>query len=604
MTDQDMQNHLHNDEKSFEQSRRNFLAGTLSGAAIIGSGLVASACSKAEKPNEKEPGFLGETTDSTHNITLGDLKSAEKVMAVNYSHEERVQMLNTIDNQIDNMVTLRSMEHSNDLAPATVFDPRLPGKYYGKQTNSVTLNETNIPSLPSSNVDIAFAPLVHLAHWVKTGQISSIDLTELYLQRIEVIDPKLECFITVTADLARTQANAADAEIAAGNYRGPLHGIPYGVKDLMDADGTPTTWGAMPYKDRVATRDSAVVEKLAEAGAVLLGKTTCGALAYGDIWFGGVTRNPWHLGEGSSGSSAGSASSTGAGLVGFSIGTETLGSIVSPSDRCGATGLRPTFGRVSRFGGMSLCPSLDKLGPICRGVEDTALVLEAINGGDKRDPGSLDHGFSYNGDMDIKSLRVGYSPSWFGENASDVDRACLGAAKKLGINLVEIEIPDMPYGTLIPILSAEAAAMLEELTLSNRDDLLRWQTARAWPNSFRETRFFSAVDLINADRFRRQVMGMMDGIFENVDAIIGPNYAGGMLTITNYTGQPQVSFRAGFVERDISPAFGTEPEENPTPKRVTTNFSVWGPLFGENNALAVARALEAEMNVRGAQPEL
>ncbi|MGY8985785.1 MAG: amidase [Sphingomonadales bacterium] len=594
-----------NNEEKFETSRRTFLTSGVSGVAVLGAGLVASSCGQTQEgPKDKEPGFLGGTSDSTHNINLEDLKSAEKIMGINYSHEERTQMLNTIDNQIDNMLTLRSLDHSNDLMPATVFDPRLPGKSYGAQENLVSLREINIPSLPLSEEVIAFSPLVHLAHWIKSKQITSLQLTELYLKRIKAIDPKLECFVTVTAELARKQATMADSEITSGNYRGPLHGIPYGVKDLMDADGTPTTWGAMPYKDRVATRNSAVVEKLKEAGAVLIGKTTCGALAYGDIWWGGVTRNPWSLGEGSSGSSAGSGSSTAGGLVGFSIGTETLGSIISPSARCGATGLRPTFGRVSRFGGMSLCPSLDKLGPICRSVEDTALVLSAINGQDDRDPSSMSHGFNYDGNMDIKSLRVGYNQAWFGDNASDVDRACLAAAKKLGLNLVEIEIPEMPINSLIPILSAEASAMFEQLTLTNKDDLMRWQSSRAWPNSFRETRFFSAVDLINADRFRRKIMIMMDKIFESVDAIIGPNSVNGLLTITNYTGQPQLSFKAGFVDRNISPAFGTEPETSPTPKRVTQNFSVWGPLFGENNAIAIGRALESEMNMRDKNPTL
>lgn len=583
-------------EAQVETTRRNFLSATLTGAAMLGAGsLIAAPAVMAQETDEKDPGS---------GLTEQDIASTEKLMAVEYTSEERGQILASIDEQLDNIRALRALKHANIVAPACIFSPKLPGKDFAAQVDQISLEETNIGKLPKNTDDIAFSPVVHLAHWIKTGQMTSRELTEIYLTRIKAHGAKVECFITVTSDLARKQAEAADKEIKAGKYRGPLHGIPYGVKDLMDSKDIRTTWGAAPYKDRVADQNAAVVDRLADAGAVLIGKTTCGALAYGDIWFDGVTRNPWNLGEGSSGSSAGSASATGAGLVGFAIGTETLGSIVSPSHRCGVTGLRPTFGRVSRHGTMALCWSLDKIGPICRAVEDTALVLSAINGADVRDASSIGHGFQYNGKEDISKFRVGYDPDWFGERASDNDRAALETAKRLGLNLVKIKLDQWPIGAMVPNLLAESAAAFEELTLSNRDDDMVWQEDRAWPNGFRQARFFSSVDFVQADRLRRQVMLMMDRIFNEVDVIIGPNFAGNMLTITNYTGHPQVTLRAGFADHASRSLFKDAKGDRETKRRVPENFSVWGQLFGEGKALAVARALEKEFGVRDQRPKL
>lgn len=609
------QSHEFEESIKLASTRRNFLKGAATTAAVAGVGGLTGACGQpAEQGAEQDPrsitSNLNEEESGEYNVTSLDIAHSERVLGLNFTEEEREQIVEAIGDQIQAMESIRALDRPNELAPAQVFDPRLPGQPYPGQDQSgpVTIAETAPDTLPSSETAIAFAPLSHLARWVETRQISSRELTELYLRRIEQHGAQLECFVTVLADLARQQADAADAEIAAGNYRGPLHGIPYGVKDLMDTEGIRTTWGATPYADRVAQRNAAVVNKLADAGAVLIGKTTCGALAYGDIWFGGRTRNPWNPNEGSSGSSAGSASATAAGLVGFSIGTETLGSIVSPSHRCGATGLRPTFGSVSRYGAMALCWSLDKIGPICRGVEDTVLVFAAITGEDSRDAGSLSRGFAYDGNTDIRDLRVGYLPGAY-ENASETDRNALQAARDMGLNLVEVDLPQRPYGAMVPYLVAEAAAAFQHLTLENLDDSMVWQDVQAWPNSFRTTHFLSAVDLINMDRFRREVMQIMDGLWrdsQGLDALIAPNFANGLLVITNFTGSPQLAVKGGFIDTPTRTIFGNVSEENEAERtwRVPETTSVFGPLFGEGPVLAIGRALERELDVRGEHPPL
>ena len=555
---------------------------------MLGAGF-ATACSQCDEADEA--------------LAAGDLARAERIMGLEYTAAERQQILAEIEDQITAMHRVRALSHPNHLAPAQTFDPRLPEKDYGPQENFVNLAATPASNLPGDEVDIAFAPLTALSHWVQGSRISSLDLTEIYLKRIETHAPALECFVTVTADMARRQAIQADIELAAGKNRGPLHGIPFGLKDLMDVDGTPTTWGATPYKDRVAKGNAAVYDRLRAAGAVLLGKTTCGAIAYGDIWFGGVTRNPFNPLEGSSGSSAGSASATAAGLCGFAIGTETLGSIVSPSNRCGTTGLRPTFGRVSRVGAMALCWSLDKVGAICRSVEDTALVLAAINGFDRGDAGSLEMGFSYDGRKSLEGTRIGYMPAAFeSDDATDVDNACLEAARSAGLNLVELALPELPYEAMVQYLIAEAAAAFEELTLSGKDDELVWQENRSWPNGWRTVRFLSAVDLINIDRLHRRVMGIMDQVFDQVEVIIGPNFAASMLTITNFTGHPQLALRGGFRELATRPRFGGHQQAEGVTHRVPQAFSVFGPLFGEGDVLRVGRLLEQELGVAGERP--
>ncbi len=574
--------------------RRGVLIGAVSVLAAapfaltptIASGRQASTA-KATPPTKKTP------------PDAQDIRHCARIVDLTLTDHEAEQIAETIENNLGAIRELRALHLENGLAPATVFDPRLPGHSPAVQKDrGVRFLKPDRRKLPADEEDIAFASLADLGHWIRSRQISSRELTDLYLRRIERYDPLLLAFITVTAELARAQAAMRDEESAKGHFRGPLHGIPYGLKDLVDTAGIRTTWGAAPYRERIARRDAAVVEKLAAAGAVLLGKTTDGAIAYGDIWFGGRTRNPWNPLEGSSGSSAGSASATAAGLVGFSIGTETLGSIVSPSNRCGATGLRPTFGRVSRHGAMALCWSLDKLGPICRHVADTALVLAAINGYDPRDPSSIGYGFEWDarGGL-LEGMTVGWSPGWF-EQASEVDRAALEAMRGLPVKMKEVTLPDWPYGTLYSVVEAEAAAAFQELTLSGRDDLMVWQEDNAWPNTWRRAHFFPAPDFINAQRFRRRVMMMMSEQLDSgdVDAFISPNYAGWLLVITNFTGHPCLTLPAGW--RDLPPRTGSEAEAKDAPHyRVPQNVTLWGPLFEERRLLTLGRRLEAAIGL-------
>ncbi|RVT81682.1 amidase [Rhodobacteraceae bacterium CCMM004] len=545
-----------------------------------------------------------------HEITEADIAAAERLLAVAYTAQERAQMVGNLQGQIESAVARRQVELPNTVPMTLRFDPRLPG-FEMPRAEGVTGTAPDAP-LPEDDADIAFAGLPHLAQWIASGALTSRRLTEIYLDRIARHNPQLMCFATVTAELALAEADAMDALTAQGTSRGPLHGIPYGVKDLFDTEGIVTGWGAEPYRDRVPDADARIVTMLREAGAVLLGKTTVGALAYNDIWYGGVTRNPFNTKEGSSGSSAGSASATAAGLCAFAIGTETLGSITSPSQRCGTTGLRPTFGRVSRAGGMALCWSLDKVGPICRGVEDTALVLDAINGGDPADRGSIDAPFAFDAGRGIEGLKLGYLPEAFGEGATDVDHAALDAAKALGIEVVEVSLPDLPYGALMNVLYAEAAAAFEHLTLTDADDTLTWQDEGAWPNTFRKARFLSAVDHVQLDRLRYLVMQALDGMFREVDAVIGPFMTGPMLIASNFTGHPCLHLRAGFENVGTrSPAsLGAgklttgEAAQTGEKHRVPQGISVWGRLFDEGTILNLGLALEASLGVADERPRL
>jgi Asp-tRNA(Asn)/Glu-tRNA(Gln) amidotransferase A subunit family amidase len=535
-------------------------------------------------------------------ISTDSVTAAEALAGVIHTPDERALMLEALAQQVGRAKARRASPLAPDLAPAMVFDPRLPGFVMPEPgPHALALPEPG--TLPDSEADIAFAPLTHLAGWVRSGQISATRLATLYLDRMARHGGKLECIALATPELAMAQAAQADAELAEGRWRGPLHGIPYGCKDLLDTAGLATRWGAEPYLDRVPAEDATVVRRLAEAGAVLVAKTSLGALAYGDIWHGGVTRNPWNLEEGSSGSSAGSGSGTAAGLFGFSIGSETLGSIVSPSTRCGTTGLRPTFGRVSRAGAMALCWSLDKIGPICRSVDDTAHVLAAINGFDAADAGSLASAFAVDVSQPIAGLRVGY----FAADLTDpLDQASLATLGGLGVELVALERPALPYESLYDVLYAEAAAAFEEMTLDGRDDLLTWQDERAWPNKFRAARFISAVDLIQLDRLRRQVMRVADGWFETVDLIAGGPLSGPMTLITNFTGHPCLVQRAGF---RMSPSrlqrgLGSQPSlaTDGMLHRVPHSVCLWGRLFDEATLLRVGRALEAALGVSTVRP--
>jgi Asp-tRNA(Asn)/Glu-tRNA(Gln) amidotransferase A subunit family amidase len=543
-------------------------------------------------------------------VSLSDIKGAEQVVGVEYTDAERAQMVDTLEGMIGLARARRGLPLPNSAPSASRFDPRLPSTRMPPAEGRVkfAIPETSAP--PSAADDIAFATVSRLSAWIASRALTSRELTEIYLARIAAIAPKLECFATVTADLARAEADAADALLRAGVYLGPLHGMPYGLKDLFDTKGIVTGWGAEPYRDRVPDSDATIVRKLRAAGAVLLGKTTVGALAFDDVWYGGRTRNPWNLNEGSSGSSAGSASATAAGLCAFSIGTETLGSITSPSQRCGTTGLRPTFGRVSRAGAMSLCGSLDKVGPICRSVEDAAIVLSVINGFDPADRGSIDASFSYDADAKLEGLKLGFLPEAFGSGATEVDHAALDAARRIGVEVVEVALPDLPYKSLMNIVHAEAAATFEPLTLTGDDDQLKRQDDDAWPNAFRKARFLSAVDHVQLDRLRYQVMLALDDMFGKVDSLIGPFMTGPMLIASNFTGHPCLHPRAGFLNlasrSNAKLSGGTlstgEPDTAGETFRVPQGISIWGRLFEEGTILAIGAALERELGVAAERP--
>jgi Asp-tRNA(Asn)/Glu-tRNA(Gln) amidotransferase A subunit family amidase len=559
----------------------------LKGAGILG-GIAAARAAYAYVPETPNPPVK----------TPAELAIAERIAGVRYTPDERAMILDELEDMLDRLRRRRAgVKLRNSDAPAMAFDPRLPGKPYLVQAGEVKL-AAEAPGLLPGDEAIAFAPVSAQAYWIRNGLLTSSRLTDIYLSRIKKYDGKLNSFITVTEKLAREQAYEADVEIRSGRYRGPLHGIPYGLKDIIDTKGIRTTWGATPYKDRVADEDAAVTKRLRDAGAVLLGKVSLGALAYGDLWFGGVVRNPWNLDEGASGSSAGSAAATVSALCSFAIGTETMGSIISPSTRCGATGLRPTFGRVPRTGAMALCWSLDKIGPICRTVEDTALVLEAINGHDAGDPGSLGWGFAYDGSTaGAADLRIGYDPAWFtGEDATDLDRQVLDHLKAMGFKLTEISLPKLPYSTLLSTVEVEAAAAFEELTLSDEDDTLVWQGDKAWPNTLRAARFHSAIEYVQLDRFRRQVMEVMHGIYEQVDLIACPNFAGDMLVITNYTGHPSLTLPLGLIKRQTFPLTGEDDKKLGFERRVPYGFTLWGNMFREDQLIGVGRLLERSAN--------
>ncbi len=542
-------------------------------------------------------------------ITPDRIAAAETLLGVNYSDAERAMMAESIAAQVELARQRRAVPMPETLAPATRFDPRLPG-FAMPKPGPFRPSDDDAPDLPEDEADIAYAPVVTLGRWIKTGRLTSTRLTRIYLDRIARIAPKLECFATLTPELAMRQAERADGQLSAGTWLGPLHGIPWGCKDILDTAGITTAWGAEPFRDRVPAADASVVRLLAEAGAVLLGKLTVGALAYGDIWYGGRTRNPWNLEEGSSGSSAGSGAATAAGLVGFSLGTETLGSIVAPSLRCGATGLRPTFGRVSRSGAMPLCWTLDKIGPICRAAEDTALVLHALNAADPTDPCQAHAPFGYDAAAPVAGLRVGYYEADFADpDIVDLDRAALEAVRGLGVEVVALQRPELPYGSLMSTLFAEAAASFEQLTLSDRDDELTWQEPGAWPNTFRKARFLSAIDHIQLDRLRRRVMQDMDAAFREVDAIFGPPLAGPMLIISNYTGHPCLVLPSGLRQSptrsplSLARARLDQGEDTGGPTHTVPHaVCLWGRLFDEGTIVRLGVALEAVFAVRDRRP--
>lgn len=516
-------------------------------------------------------------------ITREMLDEAEAVYGLEFTDEERELMLRNLNRNLASYETLRTYDIPNSVHPAIAFDPVLPGMELPTEVRPFRHTRPSNVSRPANLEQLAFEPVTVLSELIRTRQVTSTELTRMYLDRLKRHGPTLECVITLTEELALQQARQADAEIARGYYRGPLHGIPWGAKDLLAVDEYRTTWGAKPYENQQIDEDATVVRRLDEAGAILVAKLTLGALAQGDVWFGGRTRNPWNLEQGSSGSSAGSAAATVAGLVGFAIGSETLGSIVSPSTRCGASGLRPTFGRVSRHGAMALSWTMDKLGPICRSVEDCALVLHVIHGADGKDPTARDLPFNWDPAVTPRQLRVGYLKSVFERDRSEdqqedreADLRVLDVLRDLGADLIPFEFPeDLPTGAMRIILSAEAAAAFTELTMSGRDDLLVRQGPEGWPNTFRSARMIPAADYIQANRLRTVVMGSVDARFAGLDVVVAPSRGGPTLLVTNLTGHPTVVVPNGF-------------REDGTPMSI----SFVGKLFGEAEALALAKAYQ------------
>ncbi|MGA8731224.1 MAG: amidase [Terracidiphilus sp.] len=596
-------------------SRRDFVAlGSLGllATAIPGSALQAPDSQSQTLPPGAPPAF-GTSQPVGPAVSAATFAEAEKLVQIEMTPADLAQAAGNWRMQMapvyERRVGPRKLALEPDLAPATLWDPSLPGIVTGKPAaDTFTRSADPHAPLPAAEEDIAFASVAQLSRWIESRQLTSTRLTEIYIRRIERFDPKLHCVITLTREHALAQARQADAEIAAGHYRGPLHGIPWGAKDLLDTAGIPTTYGAEPYRGRVPTKNSAVVERLNAAGAVLIAKLSMGALALNDIWFGGQTMNPWLLEEGSSGSSAGPGSATAAGLVAFAIGSETQGSIVSPSMRCGVTGLRPTFGRVPRTGAMTLCWSLDKLGPMARSVEDTMLVLNAISGPDPGDLASVPSKLAFNAGKNVAGLRVGYFPAWMKEPpATAVDRAALATISKLGMKPVEVSLPDWPYDSLNVILFAEAAAAFEELTLSHRVDELKAQVPDAWPNVFRQSRFLSAVDFVQTDRLRRKVAEEMARVMSSVDLLLVPSLRDENLVITNFTGHPSLTLRAGFVEVSEARSDWAPDPQHPLPKfnpprRVPHGITLVGRLFDEGTLIEAGMAMEKAFAVADQRP--
>ncbi len=561
------------------------LAGAGAGAAVFGRALAALA-------------------DGAPKVTAEMVKQAEWVAGVAYTDEERALMLEDLNEAAEGIGTLRDLAVDNAVPPAFTFAP-LSGSPKEVAAAPPAARRERPPVRPVSDEELAFTGVRELGRLLRARKVSSTELTKLYLARLEKYDPVLSCAVTVTAELALAQAKRADEELAAGKDRGPLHGIPWGAKDLVAVPGTRTTWGSVPFREQTRPETATVYRKLEEAGAVLLAKTAVGELAWGDVWFGGTTKNPWKVDQGSSGSSAGSASATAAGLVGFAIGTETLGSIVSPCTRCGVTGLRPTFGRVSRHGVMALAWTMDKVGPIARSAEDCALVFSAIEGKDPLDPFSADGPFSWPPRRGLRDLTVGYVEELFeeerGKNAKteeekaraaewrQFDRRSLDVLRQLGARLVPVKLPSKtPVEPLSLILTAEAATAFDELVRDGRVKTMVRQTADAWPNVFRQGRLVPAVDYLKAHRARTLLMREMEERIANVDLFVAPTFGGKSLLLTNLTGHPAVVVPNGFRLSDGTP----------------TSLTFTGRLRGESDLLAVADLFQRATDFHTRRPRL
>ena len=523
-------------------------------------------------------------------LTVEIVKQAEKIMGLEFTVAEADSMLVELTDTRKNFEEIRKVELKNEVCPALLFNPLPVGFKFEKGQSFFKASDLKMVTMPTDKNDLAFYNVRQLAELIKTKKISSVELTKFYLERLKKYDPQLQCVVTLTEDLALKQAAQADAEIAIGKYRGLLHGIPYGAKDLLAKKGYKTTWGSVPYKDQVLDYDAVVVERLEKSGAVLCAKLTLGELAWGDVWFGGTTKNPWNLKRGSSGSSAGSASSVAAGLLPFAIGSETLGSIVSPSSECGDTGLRPTFGRVPRTGAMALSWSMDKLGPICRTVEDCAIVFNAIYGKDGKDLTVMDAPFQFDGTKkDLKGIKIGYLKTDFEGKYGNktTDSLTLLTMKKLGAELIPMELPSLPSNDLSFLLTVEGAAAFDDITRSGKDDLMVRQIKNAWPNAFRAARFVPAVEYIQANRHRSLLIQDFHKKLGDIDVYLSPALSGRNLTMTNLTGHPCVVLPNGFRK-----------EGRPV------SITFMGKLFGEGKLLQVAKIYQEATDFHLKHPKL
>ena len=591
------------------KSRRQFLTKTPIGLMGVAAGLRAE---DTTAPPPGAPPTFGSAPPTGPAISAQTFAESEKLMRVSQTPAQRDVAAASWPSAMAPLAARRVGPHAlalpDALVPASVWNPAQAVHASGPTRDRFVRSAKRVGALPARDEDIAYAPVTSLSRWIESKALTSERLTRLYLDRISRFDPRLRAFITVTADHALARARQADAEIAAGHYRGPLHGIPYGVKDLLDTAGIATTWGAEPFRNRVPAADATVVARLDAAGAVLLGKLSLGALALNDVWFGGQTMNPWLPQEGASGSSAGPGAATAAALVAFSVGSETGGSIVSPSMRCGVTGLRPTYGRVARTGAMTLCWSLDKLGPMTRSVEDAMLVLAAITGPDAADVASVPSHLDFTAGAAVKGLKIGYVPAWMNEDpATDVDRAALAMVKSLGLVPTEVALPDWPYESLNVILFAEAAAAFEEWVSKGWVDQLKMQVPDAWPNTLRQSRFLSAVDLVQADRLRRKVALEMARVMAEVDLLLVPSLRDDMLTISNQTGHPSLTLRTGSVgvagaRSDWAPDPAHPLPRFDPPRQVPHGVTLIGRLFDEGTIAQVGMAMEHAAGVASHRP--
>jgi Asp-tRNA(Asn)/Glu-tRNA(Gln) amidotransferase A subunit family amidase len=548
-----------------------------------------TVCSSLGLSTTLLPGVLWAMGQGKPVVTPELIAEACKVAGLELDEAQRKLMANSLNDQLTAAQHIRELDLPNSVAPAFSFDPVLPGvTTWDTAKRPVKVSAARPVRVEKNLESLAFTSLRDMAELVRTRKVSSQALTELFLSRLERLDPKLHCVVTLTKDRALAQAKEADRELAAGKYRGLLHGIPWGAKDLYAVKGYPTTWGAGGFEQQRFDEDATVVQRLDAAGAVLVAKLTLGALALGDKWFGGMTRNPWKPDEGSSGSSAGSASAVAAGCVPFALGSETYGSISTPSSRCGVTGLRPTFGRVPRTGAMALTWTMDKVGPMARTVEDTALVLAAIQGPDGKDRTVREVPFNWDASLALREVRVGYLRADFEKERPDkaFDDAALEKLKALGVKLVPVALPDVKPDTMLPLLTAEAAAAFDSLTRSGRDKLLTGQTEKDWPNYFRVAQLMPAVDYINANRARTLAMEGMAKTFADVDVIVAPT-GNPQLLLTNLTGHPAVILPNGF-------------RPNGTPVSLT----FLGRLYGEAKLLAVARAYQEATGFHLQQPQV